>query len=150
MLVVVLGAHSATGRAELAAQLLDKGFRSLGLGRVTVDQYLGTAQSIDPINMRAEVCGRRKGHEAEDVAEAGEDAPSALGPRVRIMDPVRVVTISAPAAAPKAIGGKFPVPRPRPESTDTALHVQAYSPALQSPSADAIGEAIRQAPGSLP
>lgn len=150
MLVVVLGAHSATGRAELAAQLLDKGFRSFGFGKLTVDQYLGTAQSIDPINMRTEVCGRRKGHEAEEVADAGEDTPSALGPRVSIMEPVRVVTISGQPATPRAVSSNIPVPRPRPESTDTALHVQAYSPAHESPSADAIGDAIREAPGSLP
>ncbi len=69
MLVVVLGAQSATGRAEMAARLLDKGFSSWGVGKVSVEGYLGTAESIGPVNMRADVCGRRKGHEAEEVVE---------------------------------------------------------------------------------
>ncbi len=151
MLVVVLGAYSATGRAEFAAQLLDKGFNSLDTGKVTVEGYLGTAESIDPVNMRTEVCGRRKGHEGEDVAEGAEGTPSALGPRVNIMDPIRVVTMTAPAAAPSGVKTKgAPVPRPRPDSTDTALHAQAYSPDEKTPSADAIGDAIRESPGSLP
>lgn len=150
MLVVVLGAYSATGRAEMAAQLLDKGFASWGIGKVSVDGYLGTAESIGPVNMRADVCGKqRKGHEGEDVAEGGEAAPSSLGPRVSVMDPIRVVTMSAPAAGTKG-GGGMPVPRPRPDAADATTHAQAYSPSPESPSADAIGDAIREAPGSLP
>lgn len=154
MLAVVLGAQSATGRAEMAAQLLDKGFRSFGIGKVTVDQYLGTAETVGPVSMRADVCGKRKGHEAEEVTEEGGEAPpSSLGPRVSIMDPVRVVTITGPASATGARAARgVPVPRPRPgsDADETAQHAQAYSAAPESPSADAIGDAIRDAPGSLP
>jgi D-alanyl-D-alanine carboxypeptidase len=155
MLVVVLGAYSATRRAETAARLLDKGFQSWGVGRVGVDAYLGTAETYEPVNLRLEVCGRRKRHEAEEIAE-GDTPTSPLGPRVSIMEPVRVVTMTGKPAAvgaaipAKAVTGGMPVPRPRrQESADTAL-IQAYSPNLKAPSADAIGDAIRSAPASLP
>ena len=109
------------------------------MGKQSLDVFAGSAESAGPVNMRPEVCGRRKAHEGEDLAE-GEGAPiSALGPRIHIMDPVRVVTfVKKPGATP--VKG-VPVPRPRPAEEE--LHAQAYSPATNAPSLDAIGEAIR-------
>jgi D-alanyl-D-alanine carboxypeptidase len=142
MLAVVLGAYSAKGRAETAARLLDQGFRSWRLGKQSLDVFAGTAESAEPVNMRPEVCGRRKAHEGEDLAE-GDGAPiSALGPRAHIMDPVRVVTMAKQPAATRVKG--IPLPRPRP--VDDELHAQAYSPDPDVPSLDAIGEAIRANP----
>ncbi len=146
MLAVVLGAYSAKGRAETAARLLDQGFRSWRLGKQSLDVFAGTAESAEPVNLRPEVCGRRKAHEGEDLAE-GEGAPiSALGPRAHIMDPVRVVTIAKQPAATRVKG--IPLPRPRP--ADEELHAQAYSPDPGVPSLDAIGEAIRATPPAGP
>jgi D-alanyl-D-alanine carboxypeptidase len=145
MLAVVMGAYSAKGRAETAARLLDQGFRSWRLGKQSLDVFAGTAESAEPVNMRPEVCGRRKAHEGEDLPE-GEGAPiSALGPRVHIMDPVRVVTIAKQPAAMPVKG--VPLPRPRPAEEE--VHAQAYSPDASAPSIDVIGEAIRTPP-SLP
>ena len=152
MLVVVLGAHSASERAEAAAQLLDKGFRSWGgVGRVGLDAYRGTAESVEPVNLRPEVCERRKRNQTEEVAEGSAPlAPSSsLGPRMKIMEPVRVVTgVSKPAGATPAKAVGVPLPRPRP--ADSELQVQAYSPHQNAPSVDAIGEAIRIAPATTP
>jgi D-alanyl-D-alanine carboxypeptidase len=146
MLVVVMGAYSAKGRAETAASLLDQGFRSWRLGKQSLDVFSGSMESIEPINMRPEVCGRRKAHEGEDLAE-GEGAPiSALGPRVHIMDPVRVVTMAKEPTVTRVKG--MPIPRPRPAEEE--VHAQAYSPAPETPSIDAIGEAIRSTPSGDP
>jgi D-alanyl-D-alanine carboxypeptidase len=146
MLAVVMGAYSAKGRAETAALLLDQGFRSWRVGKESLDTFAGTAESAEPINMRAEVCGRRKAHEGEDLAE-GEGMPiPALGPRVHIMDPVRVVTIAKQPSATQVKG--MPLPRPRPAEEE--MHAQAYSPDSNTPMIDAIGEAIHATPTAGP
>jgi D-alanyl-D-alanine carboxypeptidase len=142
MLVVVMGAYSAKGRAESAALLLDQGFRSWRLAKQNLDVFTGSMESAAPINMRQDVCARRKGHEGEDLAE-GEGAPiSALGPRVHVMDPVRVVTMAKQPAATRVKG--MPIPRPRPAEEE--VHAQAYSPDASPPSIGAIGEGIRATP----
>lgn len=146
MLAVVMGAYSAKGRAETAALLLDQGFRSWRVGKESLDTFAGTAESAEPINMRAEVCGRRKAHEGEDLAE-GEGMPiPALGPRVHIMDPVRVVTIAKQPSATQVKG--MPLPRPRPAEEE--MHAQVYSPDSNTPMIDAIGEAIHATPTAGP
>jgi D-alanyl-D-alanine carboxypeptidase len=68
LIAVVLGTSSATARAEKAAQLLEKGFGN-ALGWLTPS--LGTVDSLTPVaaeppNLREEVCGKNRHHEASE------------------------------------------------------------------------------------
>jgi D-alanyl-D-alanine carboxypeptidase len=70
LIAVVLGAPSSAGRAIKAAQLLERGFASDGLGWLT--PQLGTVEALTPVNaeppnLREDMCGKhRKKHASED------------------------------------------------------------------------------------
>jgi D-alanyl-D-alanine carboxypeptidase len=91
LITVVLGATSAASRAETAAKLLNQGFAggSFGFPRTGLASFRSGASAGLPVNMRDEVCGRRRKPPDED-AEIGFG--SGLDPRFQVMDPVVVVT----------------------------------------------------------
>ncbi len=83
LIAVVLGASSATARAEKAAQLLEKGF-STDTTLAWLTPSLGTVENLTPVpaappNLRDEVCGKNRHHDAsedEPVVVTNERDPS--------------------------------------------------------------------------
>lgn len=127
LIVVVLGATSAEERAELAAAVLDKGFRSINLGlRRNISSFGATHATSRPVDLTDEICKRRRKTGEEDPILARANG-SALGPRFVLMPPVPVYTgrtdpapagtataSAAPAKAPVRSAVNVPLPRPRP------------------------------------
>jgi D-alanyl-D-alanine carboxypeptidase len=119
---VVLGADSANDRSEMAASLLQDGFkpRFFGGNKPSLAGFKASRAPGPAVNMRNQVCGKRQKQEGEEEPLlAGATGRSALEPRFRVMDPVPVVTgMTAQDAgkAKKAVGGtgNVPIPRPRP------------------------------------
>jgi D-alanyl-D-alanine carboxypeptidase len=69
LIAVVLGAPSSAGRAMKAAQLLERGFASDGLGWLT--PQLGTVEALVPVNaeppnMREDMCGKHRKKQASE------------------------------------------------------------------------------------
>jgi len=69
LIAVVLGAPSSGGRAIKAAQLLERGFASDGLGWLT--PQLGTVEALVPVNaeppnMREDMCGKHRKKQASE------------------------------------------------------------------------------------
>jgi len=85
LIAVVLGAPSSAGRAIKAAQLLERGFSSNGLGWLT--PALGTVEGLTPVNaeppnLRDDMCGKhrkRQASEDEDDSAAIASLSSASG-----------------------------------------------------------------------
>jgi D-alanyl-D-alanine carboxypeptidase len=93
LIVVVLGAPTPLGRAELAAKLLNVAFSggSFGFNQVELASFHATPSPGPPINLHDMICGRHRSHPAEEDADVG-DIGSALGPAVSTMPPVVVYT----------------------------------------------------------
>jgi D-alanyl-D-alanine carboxypeptidase len=69
LIAVVLGAPSSAGRAIKAAQLLERGFASDGLGWLT--PQLGTVEALTPVNaeppnLREDMCGKHRKKQASE------------------------------------------------------------------------------------
>src|SRR5215470_12089109 len=69
LIAVVLGAPSSAGRAIHAAQLLERGFASDGLGWLT--PQLGSVEALVPVNaeppnMREDMCGKHRKKQASE------------------------------------------------------------------------------------
>src|SRR5262249_5927055 len=69
LIAVVLGAPSSAGRAIKAAQLLERGFASDGLGWLT--PQLGNVEALVPVNaeppnLREDMCGKHRKHQASE------------------------------------------------------------------------------------
>jgi D-alanyl-D-alanine carboxypeptidase len=69
LIAVVLGAPSSAGRAIKAAQLLERGFASDGLGWLT--PQLGTVEALVPVNaeppnLREDMCGKHRKKQASE------------------------------------------------------------------------------------
>jgi len=69
LIAVVLGAPSSAGRAIKAAQLLERGFASDGLGWLTPP--LGTVEALTPVNaeppnLRDDMCGKHRKKQASE------------------------------------------------------------------------------------
>jgi D-alanyl-D-alanine carboxypeptidase len=85
LIAVVLGAPSSAGRAIKAAQLLERGFASDGLGWLT--PQLGTVEALVPVNaeppnLREDMCGKHRKKQAtedEDDSAAIASLLSASG-----------------------------------------------------------------------
>jgi D-alanyl-D-alanine carboxypeptidase len=108
LIVVVLGERTSGDRAELAAGLLNEGFRRrlFGVGaKPTLASFAAGRATGAPVNMRDfGVCNKQA---AEGDAAGGRPGPrSELGPRFVLMDPVRVYTGRADPAPPV----KVPLP----------------------------------------
>jgi len=74
LIAVVLGAPSSAGRAIKAAQLLERGFASDGLGWLT--PQLGTVEQLTPVdaeppNLREDMCGK---HRKKPASEDEDDS----------------------------------------------------------------------------
>src|SRR5262249_50970274 len=93
LIVVVLGAPTALGRAELAAKLLNVGFSggSFGFARVDLASFHAGPSPRPAVNLHDAVCRRHRSHPAEEDADVG-DIASALGPATSTMPPVVVYT----------------------------------------------------------
>jgi D-alanyl-D-alanine carboxypeptidase len=75
LIAVILGSWSGAVRAQKAAQLLERGFNSGGLGWLTPS--LGTVDALAPVdaqpaNLREEMCG---GHRRKPPSEENEEEP---------------------------------------------------------------------------
>ncbi len=109
VMVVVLGSPSSGERAELAASLLNRGFSSwISLtGRPPLESFRATRARGEPTDLRDLMC-TAAGREARAAARK-EPKQTALVPRFKLMDPVRVYT--GDAAVPLR---NVPLPRLRP------------------------------------
>ncbi len=67
LIAVVMGAHTAAERTIRTAELLDKGFASMGWGGTTIDAL--PAGFGPPPDLRPDVCGKRRGIPSEDDGE---------------------------------------------------------------------------------
>lgn len=92
---VVLGSSTAKERAELTARLLNQSFGSLALtgSRPSLASFRGASPIAGAINMRDDICNRKERGEHEAETAAAPNLPSALEPRVKLMEPVVVSTI---------------------------------------------------------
>jgi D-alanyl-D-alanine carboxypeptidase len=144
--VVVLGADSAKDRAELAAKLLQDGFKPslFGGNRQALAGFRATRSPGPAVNMKQQVCGKRQKQEGEDEPQlAGAFNRSALEPRFVLMAPVPVTTgvpvkkKDAGARPSKSI----PIPRPRPP-------MPGDSAAIIDPLVDEVARALRQPGGA--
>jgi D-alanyl-D-alanine carboxypeptidase len=92
---VVLGSSTAKERAELTARLMNQSFGSLALtgNRPTLASFRGASPVAGAINMRDDICNRKERGEHEAETAAAPNLPSALEPRVKLMEPVVVSTI---------------------------------------------------------
>jgi D-alanyl-D-alanine carboxypeptidase len=143
--VVVLGSDSAKDRAELAAKLLQDGFRPrlLGGNRPALAGFRATRSPGPAVNLKEQVCGKRHKQENDNEPQlAGAFDRSALEPRFVLMDPVAVTTgITAKKDGGKKATGGIPIPRPRPSMPgDSAL--------VADPLVDEVARALKQ-PQSL-
>lgn len=128
IIAIVLGAYSSVGRAETAARLLDKGFRSKRIEEtpsVTLSNVGSGAQYSEAFDMRPLVCGKHRAAAARVrfrtdkngnllVAEGKNTRPSRLGKR-KPGTPVLVSlggTIGETAGLTKIFMGRLPKPRP--------------------------------------
>lgn len=140
LITVVLGAENSNDRAELAARLLNKGFATIvTIGKPSLDTFRAGPAWGQPVNMREQVCAKKpKAVEEEEIVEA----PSALGPRFVLAEPVRVVTGNAdpvPKPAPN-----IPLPRLRPPLPgESAASAFAPDQRAESPITLQVGEPLR-------
>jgi D-alanyl-D-alanine carboxypeptidase len=124
--VIVLGANSAKDRAELAAKLLQDGFKPtlFGGNRPALAGFRAARSPGPPVNLKAQVCGKRQKQEGEEEPQlAGAFSRSALEPRFVLMAPVPVTT--GVAVKKKDAGARpskgIPIPRPRPPMPGAAM-----------------------------
>jgi D-alanyl-D-alanine carboxypeptidase len=109
LIVVVLGETTSSDRAELAAGLLNEGFRKRFFGGgarpVLASFEAGRARGA-PVNMRDYGVCTKKAQAEGDASDDGGDRPgprSALGPRFVLMEPVRVYTGRADPKLPMRV-----------------------------------------------
>ncbi|WP_350335451.1 D-alanyl-D-alanine carboxypeptidase family protein [Coralliovum pocilloporae] len=148
LMAVVLGSLTAKDRAEMTANLLYHGFKGRGLdNKRTATSSLarlspGFSAGPAPVNMRQEVCNRKRKPKPSAKKQGNGDSVagttlvatqvSYLGPRVRIMKPVRVRTgLPAGQTTTRKAPRRVPVPLPRPHG---AIPAAAKSPAPQASS----------------
>ena len=95
LVAVVLGASNGKARSELTARLMNQSFGSLALtgNRPSLASFRGASPVAGPINMRDDICNRKERGENEAETAAATNLPSALQPRVKLMEPVVVSTI---------------------------------------------------------
>jgi D-alanyl-D-alanine carboxypeptidase len=149
--VVVLGSDSSKDRAELAAKLLQDGFRPklLGGNRPALAGFRSTRAPGPPVNLKEQICGKRKKQEGENEPQlAGAFNRSALEPRFVLMAPVPVTTgIAAKKDGGKKPGGGIPIPRPRPpmpgDSAMTDPLVDEVARALKQPDSPASPQSLQ-------
>jgi D-alanyl-D-alanine carboxypeptidase len=106
LIAVVLGASSGTMRAVRAAQMLDRGFGSNGLG--WLKPALGTVDQLAPIdasppNLRDDMCGgkhRRPASDEDDTVASDSSSTSESGSPFLLQAPLAVKPADMMAAAP--------------------------------------------------
>jgi D-alanyl-D-alanine carboxypeptidase len=145
---VVLGADSASDRAEMAAALLQGGFKPklFGGNKPSLAGFKAGRAPGPAVDLHNQVCGKRQKQEGEEEPLlAGATGRSALEPRFRTMDPVPVVTGMADktekTATKKAVGsGNVPIPRPRPPMPGAASQVDPIFERFENAFGDAEGD----------
>ena len=95
LIAVVLGSSNGKARPELTARLMNQRFGSLALtgNRPSLASFRGASPVAGPINMRDDICNRKERGENEAETAAATNLPTALQPRVKLMEPVVVSTI---------------------------------------------------------
>ncbi len=88
LIAVVLGAPSATERAEKTARLLERGFGA-GIGLSWLMPSLASVDALQPIaaappNLRDEVCGKNRRRVRTDHGEEEENQPAGAQPELRL------------------------------------------------------------------
>ena len=93
LIVVVLGAPTPLGRAELAAKLLNIGFSggSFSFTPVELASFHSGPSPGPAVNLHDAICGGHPFHSAKQDADVG-DISSALGPPITTMPPIVVYT----------------------------------------------------------
>jgi D-alanyl-D-alanine carboxypeptidase len=111
LIAVVLGSTSGHQRAVRAAQLLERGFASNGLGWLRPS--LGTVDNLVPIdasppNLRDEMCGGHRKRPASDEDEEALVAPSSTGAEGSPMFFTSALQPAMPKASEMLAGGPAP------------------------------------------
>jgi D-alanyl-D-alanine carboxypeptidase len=144
LIAVVLGASSATARAEKAAQLLEKGFSGNSLSWLI--PALGTVEGLAPVSATApdlhdEVCGKNRHREASEdepvivtndrdpssaysamtIDVRGARSASLLGPLTPSAPPVDVYVGPGRKQASRSLAAVTPAKPPEPSPKTTAL-----------------------------
>lgn len=149
LIAVVFGSPSSQERAEEAARLLNKGFRSFGLkGRRNVSKFKASGLTTEPVDLRPQICSqeaRSKRFKRLKSYKMGE-GKSLLSKSVLVnTEPVRVRTGNAiRTIAANLRNAPPPVPRPNivlatlpdPVSADAAGITEKDSNALSDIVAD--------------
>ncbi len=155
LIAIVLGAYGGIERAELAAELLDKGFAAGGMSepaRPTLASLTSGEAYEKPLDMRPFVCSPERAAAASEANTDGSDKAGEGEDISRLTLPIYLgppepVSVNDPSARPGELGFMPRVPRPRPSLTERA---DAFAPVPAAggdghlPS-EAIGEAIGRA-----
>jgi D-alanyl-D-alanine carboxypeptidase len=153
MVAVVLGAHGARPRAELAAELFNRAFeRASGAGTLlnfadaseTLDAYRPGPEMGQPVrDIKAEICGGKRNTGSDEAIDEAPvtNAPGTrtaqveyLSPRFDIGKPVKVWIGGADAVAARSAALSLPVTYAAPQPVST--------PVVQKP-------AMQRAPGAI-
>jgi D-alanyl-D-alanine carboxypeptidase len=162
LIAVVLGAPSATARAEKAAQLLERGFSSGSISWLI--PALGTVEGLTPVSaeppdLHEEVCGKNRHREASEdepvivtndrdpssaysamtIEIRGGKAASLLGPLTPSAPPVEVYVGPGRKQASRALAAApaRPPPEPSPKTTAVAAPVAPWNLFAPAPAASA-------------
>jgi len=138
--VVVLGADSSKDRAEIAAKLLQDGFKPkiFGGNRPALAAFRSARSPGPAVNLKEQVCGKRHKQEGEEEPQlAGAFNRSALEPRFVLMAPVPVTTgVAVKKKEAGAPSTGIPIPRPRPPMPGDS--------AMIDPLVDEVARALKQ------
>lgn len=131
LVAVVLGEDSAVGRTDVAAALLDRAFQASGKPNQTLASMppYGLANAA-PIDIREEVCSKKKPAEAQSEAAGEHEGQTVKSPWLeKLVNPKLVEVGLGGATGPVPIamrdqdGNEYadvPIPTPRPDYTPVA------------------------------
>ncbi len=128
LIAVVMGAHTAAERTIRTAELLDKGFASMGWSGTTVDAL--PAGFGTPPDLRPDVCGKRRGIPSEEDGET----PVAAGVANDSDNPIAAAlqpALTPGVAAVRGTGGRWSLaPRAAVEPTIVSVGRRPGSTAI--------------------
>lgn len=125
LVAVVLGATSAVGRTDVVAGLLDSGFETAAKQEKTLATlpFYGLANAA-PVDMRDEVCGKKKPAAAQSEAAGEHEGQTVKSPWLEKLQNPKLVAVGLggatgpiPIAMRDENGQKYadvPIPTPRP------------------------------------
>lgn len=132
LIAVVLGALTPRDRAELAAQLLDRGFSGGALLSHDLEGAQNRPSSPVAVNIRDAVCGKNRPANQEEAEGDIDTSIPALGQRFRVTDPIVVTTGLPGDQVPKTTLAAKPVEKPAAKPVPKIASQTAAVPAKES------------------